>query len=336
MSYNGDGAVTFLGYFAGFNARGEQNTYLGNNAGSYSETGTYNVAVGHRAGQYMDGDRNTIVGNDAGRGVGGSSSGSDNTLIGHNSGTFLTTGINNTFIGSNTGANAQGADGNTFVGFNAGASYTGGYSNTFVGSNSGVASTTGTGNVFLGTYSGRYNTIGEDNVYLGHSAGNSNSSGSRNVFLGFQAGYNETGSDQLYIDNSSTVDPLIWGSFASDYLIIYGDLQVNGTIYQVSDIDKKKNIRSLDHSLEKVMALNGVSFEWIRNDESKGAGEQAEESIGVIAQEVETVLPALVTEKRNGDKAVNYSGLIPVLLEAVKEQQGQIEALERRIAELEQ
>lgn len=58
-------------------------------------------------------------------------------------------------------------------------------------------------------------------------------------------------------------------------------------------------------------------------------------SIGVIAQDVEKVLPALVNEKRNGVKAVNYSGLIPVLQEAIKEQQSQIELLEQRIAVLE-
>ena len=111
---------------------------------------------------------------------------------------------------------------------------------------------------------------------------------------------------------------------------------MEGSIYEVSDMSKKTNIAPLSNSLDKVMALNGVTFDWIQGEGTKGAAALQDQSIGVIAQDVEKVLPALVNEKRNGTKAVNYSGLIPVLLEAIKEQQSQIELLERRISDLEQ
>jgi hypothetical protein len=56
---------------------------------------------------------------------------------------------------------------------------------------------------------------------------------------------------------------------------------------------------------------------------------------GVIAQEVEDILPEVVTDGRTGEKAVAYAEIIPVLIEAIKAQQVQIEALEARMAEME-
>jgi len=91
-----------------------------------------------------------------------------------------------------------------------------------------------------------------------------------------------------------------------------------------SDISLKENVKSIDNSLEKVLQLNGVEFNWKDTNQP---------SLGVIAQEVENVLPQLVRET-NGIKAVNYNGLIGVLIEAVKEQQKQINTLKKEIEEL--
>ena len=87
-----------------------------------------------------------------------------------------------------------------------------------------------------------------------------------------------------------------------------------------SDENLKENITGIDNPIELVKQLNGVEFDW---KESK------EHSMGVIAQEVEKVLPCLVRTGEN--KSVNYNGLIGVLIEAIKEQQKQIEALEKII-----
>jgi len=91
-----------------------------------------------------------------------------------------------------------------------------------------------------------------------------------------------------------------------------------------SDITLKENVETVEGALDKVNDLRGVKFSW---------KEDGRESYGVIAQEVETVLPQLVTE--NDHKSVNYNGLIGVLIEAVKEQQKQIESLTERIKVLE-
>ena len=87
-----------------------------------------------------------------------------------------------------------------------------------------------------------------------------------------------------------------------------------------SDINLKENIRPIQNSSEIISGLEGVRFVW------KADGK---ESIGVIAQEVEKTLPELVS---NGNtKTVNYNGLIGVLIEAVKDQQKQIDSLKTEI-----
>ena len=103
-------------------------------------------------------------------------------------------------------------------------------------------------------------------------------------------------------------------------------LQVSGTITCVdvnstSDVNLKENIHQIKNPLDKVIQINGVGFRW---KDSK------EEAIGVIAQDIEEVIPELV-KISNGTKTVNYNGLVGVLIEAIKEQQRQIEDLKKQI-----
>ena len=90
--------------------------------------------------------------------------------------------------------------------------------NTFIGHQSGLNNTTASYNTFIGMYAGRSSKTGSNNTLLGSYAGYKLVSGTGNVFLGRQAGYNETGSNKLYIDNSSTTVPLIYGNFSSNQL----------------------------------------------------------------------------------------------------------------------
>jgi hypothetical protein len=92
-----------------------------------------------------------------------------------------------------------------------------------------------------------------------------------------------------------------------------------------SDERLKKNIESLPAALTAVTALQPRLFNW-----SKESGEDPKH-VGLIAQEVERVLPDLVSTDEKGFKAVGYSALIPYLIEAVKEQQRQIEDLKEQI-----
>jgi hypothetical protein len=88
-----------------------------------------------------------------------------------------------------------------------------------------------------------------------------------------------------------------------------------------SDATLKTNVKTLTGSLDAVQALRGVSFDWIDNGGSE---------IGVIAQEVEAVLPALVNTNDQGIKTVKYGNMVAVLIEAVKELKAEIEELKKR------
>ena len=91
-----------------------------------------------------------------------------------------------------------------------------------------------------------------------------------------------------------------------------------------SDVKLKKNIKQIDDPISKIMNIEGVSFNWKADDRA---------ALGVIADQVETVLPELV--RGTDPKTVNYNGLIGLLIEAVKEQQIQIDKLNERISKLE-
>jgi len=89
-----------------------------------------------------------------------------------------------------------------------------------------------------------------------------------------------------------------------------------------SDINLKKDIEIITNANEILNQINGVNFTWIKSNKP---------SIGIIAQEIEKVLPQLVNERTDtGTKSVNYNGLIGVLIEAVKELSQRVEELERR------
>jgi hypothetical protein len=87
-----------------------------------------------------------------------------------------------------------------------------------------------------------------------------------------------------------------------------------------SDINLKNNIQQVENPIDKILQIRGVNFEWKETNSP---------SIGVIAQEVENVFPELVNTGEN--KTVNYNGLIGVLIEAVREQQKQIDELKQQI-----
>jgi len=173
----------------------------------------------------------SFVGDGSGlSGVGGLTGLTDvnNTLLGQNAGTSLTTGGSNTFIGKSAGQINSTASFNTFIGTSAGSGNLTGEANIFVGSQAGTANTAGNQNIFIGSSAGALNDDGSNNVVIGQGAGFNNVSGSGNVFIGSTAGTSETGSNKLYIDNSGISTPLIYGEFDNDLVRINGDFEVTG------------------------------------------------------------------------------------------------------------
>jgi hypothetical protein len=110
-----------------------------------------------------------------------------------------------------------------------------------------------------------------------------------------------------------------------------GNVFVSGTLTNPSDINLKQNLKPIANAVEKIMQLNGVYFEWmptvrfsIPDKEGKYAeGDEAPKGtqVGVIAQEVEKVLPEIVLTDERGIKSVDYTKLTPLLIQAIKEQQ---------------
>lgn len=92
-----------------------------------------------------------------------------------------------------------------------------------------------------------------------------------------------------------------------------------------SDKRLKKNIKTVSNALEAVASLRGVSFDW-----KEGGGK----SIGLIAQEVKEVIPDIVTTDENGFMGIKYTNIIGLLVEAIKEQQDQINTLKKQIEKL--
>jgi hypothetical protein len=196
---------TFYGVSAGMGTTGIYNSFFGAYAGSSSPTGYENTFSGAWAGF-----NNT--------------SGSANTFSGRGTGYFNTTGTGNTFTGYFAGYSNSTGYYNTFSGINAGYSNTTGYENTFSGRYAGLSNTTGTYNTFSGVYAGYSNTTGGYNTFSGVDAGYSNTTGSGNVFFGYRAGFYETTSNKLYIANSDTTSPLIYGEFDNNIVRINGSL----------------------------------------------------------------------------------------------------------------
>ena len=135
--------------------------------------------------------------------------------------------------------------------------------------------------------------------------------------------------DNIAFSDNSYMNIYISGSnefrFESD-----GDFHADGDVIAystttASDENLKKNIVTVPDGLAKVEALKGVTFEWNKNDQK---------SAGVIAQDVEKVLPEIVKTVQDFDgndyKTVNYSGLTSILIEAVKELSARVKVLETK------
>ncbi|AWV99852.1 hypothetical protein [Arcticibacterium luteifluviistationis] len=179
----------FLGYNSGLNGSGSgtYNTGLGTNTLSSLTTGQSNTALGGAALRYTTTGKLNL-------GIGGLSlykntSGSNNVAIGHGTMYNNLVGNDNVALGKDV-----------------------------------LFSSTGNNNIGIGSSSFVAKTSGNNNVGVGYLAGASNTTGSSNIFLGYAAGQNETGSSKLYISNTNTATPLIYGDFSAKFVSI-GDVE---------------------------------------------------------------------------------------------------------------
>lgn len=228
--------------------------------------------------------------------------------------------------------------------------YTGGLSGSaprIVFSNSGGSSTMPAAIVandvlgsidFFGNFDNTYSTAGGPAIIV--AASNSWSGSSTPTYMSFKTmggGFN-VATEAMRIDSTGNVGI----GFSNPTYKLHVNGSANGIAWTTtSDKRFKKNIKNLNESLDKITQLRGVSYDW-RKSEFPDRNFSDEKQVGFIAQEVEKVFPEVVTEDKDGFRAVQYSNLIAPVVEAIKElynkfmdQQDYIEQQKRSIASLE-
>ena len=187
------------------------------------------VFIGDEAGLNDDlsDKKNVFIGYQAAR---DNISGSSNVGVGYQAIWKNKTGFGNVALGRSALEDAVSADFNVGIGGYALGNTTGG-GNIGIGYDVGWRNKAGTGNVLIGMEAGSGNVAHNkyENVMIGFQSGKNNE-GNYNVFLGRQSGFSETGSNKLYIENSNSSSPLIYGEFDNDLIKINGDLDITGTI----------------------------------------------------------------------------------------------------------
>jgi hypothetical protein len=109
-----------------------------------------------------------------------------------------------------------------------------------------------------------------------------------------------------------------------------GEIRATGdiTAFFSSDIRLKENIQPIQNALEKIESISGNTYDW--KDGYDEIHSHKGNDVGVIAQEIEEILPQIVTNRDNGFKAVQYEKIIPLLIEAIKELSNKVKVLENK------
>jgi len=170
--------------------------------------------------------------------------------------------------------------------------------------------------VFGSSTGAAYGVLGGSSTGIGVSGA---SSGTATTAVGVKGQIEGTGQGTAIFGDAN-------GSFTAWAGFFNGDVNGRdffGSSFQPSDERLKKDIKSSSYGLKELLSLRPVTYQW-RDPEKHGQGTQ----VGLIAQEVQKIIPELVTARGHGDElALNYVGLVPVLVKAIQEQQAQIQAL---------
>jgi hypothetical protein len=292
--------------------------------GSYTKaSGDYSTVMGFFT--QANGWGSTAMGNNS------NSSGANSTAMGFKS---LASGSNSTAMGDSTIAIA---DNSAAMGYHTNATGWGstamGNNSTASGDNSSSMGFKSTAPSYCETAIGLYNTAytpGSTNSWWSSDRlfviGNGTSSSTpSNAFMVLKTGYiaigNVTPTQVLDVNGNARFRGVSSGTFGYNLNIMSDGTLTTAT----SDIRMKENILQISGALERVIKLRGVFFNW-KNDSSKT------KQIGMIAQEVEPIVPEIVfTNPIDGLKGINYSQVSALFVEAMKEQQKQIEGQQQQI-----
>jgi hypothetical protein len=347
---------TFVGSAAGRNSiTANSNSFFGYLSGEATTTGGGNSFFGSVSGASNTiGIDNSFFGFGAGR---ENTSGLKNSFFGGGAGAANQSGDNSAFFGYFAGRESI-ATGNSFFGSESGAATTSGGNNSFFGMTSGFENTTGSDNAFFGVNTGRGNTLGSRNTLYGRLAGRFNTTGDDNTFVGYNSasssvtgtnntavGANTNVSDGLTfataigagvtVSTSNTIQlgraadtvniagklkPLTLGSAGSTSLCRNATNEISTCS---SSIRYKSSINDFTSGSSLIKRLRPVSFVWTDGGIL---------DIGLVAEDVAAVEPLLTTTNEKGEiEGVKYDRVGVVLVNAVNEQQAQIETLHQQI-----
>ena len=348
--------TTALGYNAGVtNTTGQSNTFVGRLAGTTTNA-NYNVFVGDAAGySNSSGANNTAVGTLA---LFSNTTASDNTASGYNALYLNTTGGTNSAFGRSALQQNTTGGSNVAVGYQALVLNTTASNNTAVGYQAMYSANTGGFSVAVG-HQALYSMagVGGDvcNVAVGYQAGYGYTTGYNSVFIGHQAGYNgtanSTGLGVMYIGYKASASS---SSAGGEMVIGCGGAQTGkgtstgfispngGGVYQgnnssswstTSDQRLKKNIVDNNTGLEKLTQIQVRNFEYRVESEitelpTHAAIKKEGVQLGVIAQELQVVLPDCVKQESTGVLSVDTDNLTWYLINAVKELSARVKQLE--------
>ena len=358
---------TFLGFDSGFNnTTGTEQVFIGYEAGETNITAEGGTYVGYQAGKAATASYNTLIGSLAGITT---TTGTGNTFVGRRSGEDNTEGNYNSALGYYAGQNNTTGSYNVFIGYNAGDTNTTGGQNTYIGGYS-----DGSATLTYATAVGYRSYVTQSNsLVLGSIAGVNGATASVNVGIGtsapvrqlhlvgnnaaFRMDRDVDGASFFMVRTTSTGDVMKTfqvgttasavgtgefiindlGTEVSGYGVNRMKIANNGSVtftgnvyansFTPSSMTYKNNVRTYENALETVNKLRGVRFDW------KDSGKPA---VGLIAEEVEQVVPEVVARDGGNTTGINYASLVGVLVEAVKELKTENENLKKRLLVLEE
>jgi hypothetical protein len=264
------------------------------------------------------------------------------------------------FLGYNSGFGATGAQYSNFLGYNSGAGSLSAESSNFLGSYSGYDADQARDSNFFGDHSGFGATLASSSNFLGVYSGYESANAMNSIFIGQNSGYQDTVNNTGNVNdfsiligkststggfsNSIALGGSATNTASNEFMIGSTTRPINTTIWTgasgtatldtatglitTSDERLKKNITDLeDTTLDKLLNVRTVNFNWINGDSDKT-------NIGFIAQDLEQYFPELVYTGTDDYKGVNYANMTPILVESIREMNLKVEKLDEKINNL--
>ena len=318
----------FLGTNAGAGATYAYNSnFLGSSAGYGAISANDSNFFGYEAGYGSIASSSNFLGYRAGA----SANGSNSNFIGYYAGALAYNANDSNFIGTNAGDFAQYAQYSTLIGYR-------------VAANVNFTNGIGSNNIIIGTNitleDDRINSINIGGLIFGSDSYSTTTgnpfSGSANGKVGInqpnpEYDFDVSGSGNytngLTVSGSTTITGSLGVGTTGSAVVGRIDASNDVVAFATSDIHLKENLKPIANALYKLDHIQGYTFDWKQDEKLVSQHGFTGRDIGVIAQEIEEILPEVVITRDSGYKAVKYEKIVPFLIQCIKELKDEIEEL---------